>query len=62
VTETPYTVVLSEPHKLTEGDETEIEVAAYDDLGSMIHLELPDGTRRSVGKQLVEEVVEGEGE
>lgn len=53
-----YTVVFSEPHMLTDDGETELEVADYDDLGSMIRLELTNGSARSVGKQLVEDVVE----
>lgn len=58
--EDTYTVVFSEPHMLTDDGETELEVDEYDDLGSMIRLELTDGSARSVGKQLVDDIVEHE--
>ena len=53
-----YTAHFAEPHPLTEGDSTELTVSGYEDLGSMYTFELPDGTTRSVGKQLVEAVAE----
>jgi hypothetical protein len=54
----PYEITLSETHPITDGDETTLRVVGYDDLGSMLMLELPDGGTRSVGKQLVEEITE----
>jgi hypothetical protein len=53
-----FTVHFTEPHLLTDGDETELEVSGYEDVGSMYLLELTDGGRRSVGKQLVDEITE----
>ncbi len=53
-----YTVRFVSPHELTEGDETTLVVDDYEDLGSMYTFELPDGTSRSVGKQLVESVTD----
>jgi hypothetical protein len=53
-----FIVHFSEPPLLTDGDETELEVSGYEDVGSMYLLELPDGGRRSVGKQLVDEITE----
>jgi hypothetical protein len=53
-----FTVHFAQPHVLTDGDETELEVGEYEDVGSMYILELTDGGRRSVGKQLVEEITE----
>lgn len=53
-----YTAHFSDPHPLTEGESTTLEISGYDDLGSMYTLELTDGSRRSVGKQLVEAISE----
>jgi hypothetical protein len=55
-----YRVAFDAPHELTDGDETTMTVADYEDVGSMYILELPDGTTRSVGKQLVTSVAEHE--
>ncbi len=44
-----------EPHDLADGDTT-LTVDDYEDVGSMYILELPAGTTRSVGKQLVASV------
>lgn len=55
---TSYVVTFDEPHALTDGDETELLVDDCQDVGSMYTLELPDGTTRSVGKQLVTDVTE----
>lgn len=54
----PITVTFAEPNHLTDGDETELAVLEYDDFGSMYMLELPNGSTRSIGKQLVDEIVE----
>lgn len=56
-----YEITLGEPHPLTEGDETTLTVDEYDDVGSMLMLELTDGTRQSIGKQLVDDITELEG-
>jgi hypothetical protein len=56
MTDATHTVRFAEPHELTDGDETVLEVAGYEDFGSMYALTLLDGTERSVGKQLIEEV------
>lgn len=58
---TQYTVKFAEPHVLTDGDDQTLTVDEYDDFGSMYSLELPDGTSRSVGKQLVESITEADG-
>lgn len=52
-----FVVRFEEPHHLTDGDATELTVLEYDDFGSMYSLELVDGSTRSVGAQLVEEIV-----
>ena len=52
-----YVVHFAAAHSLTDGDETTLRVADYDDFGSMYNLELPDGSTRSVGKQLVDDIV-----
>ncbi len=51
-----YVVHLSESHAMTDGDETTVTVVDYDDFGSMYNLTFADGSTRSVGKQLVEEI------
>jgi hypothetical protein len=51
-----YVVHLTEPHELTDGDETTVEITDYDDFGSMYSLVFPDGTEQSIGKQLVTEI------
>ncbi len=53
-----YEVQFEDPHMLTDGDETSLTIADYEDVGSMLILELEDGMTRSVGKQLVESVEE----
>lgn len=53
-----YTVRFDTPHELTDGDTTTLVVDDYEDVGSMYIFELPDGTTRSVGKQLVESVAD----
>jgi hypothetical protein len=50
-----YRVTFVEPHDLADGDTT-LTVDDYEDVGSMYILELPAGTTRSVGKQLVASV------
>lgn len=55
---TQYTVEFAEPHALTSGDDRTLTVDGYDDFGSMYSLELPDGSSRSVAKQLVERITE----
>lgn len=55
---TQYTVEFADPHVLTEGEDQTLTISGYDDFGSMYSLELPDGTARSVGKQLVETITE----
>lgn len=57
---TSYRVTFDAPHELTDDGETTVTAADYDDLGSMYMIELPDGTTRSVGKQLVTSVTERE--
>ncbi|MFT4945387.1 MAG: hypothetical protein ACI9K3_001334 [Halovenus sp.] len=56
MSEERFTVTFAEPNHLTDGDETELTVRGYDDLGSMYSLELVNGSTRSIGKQLVEEI------
>jgi hypothetical protein len=56
--DTTYVVTFSEPHDLTDGDETELAVTDYEDFGSMYQLSLTDGSTRSVGKQLVSTITE----
>jgi hypothetical protein len=51
-----HTVTFAEPHDLTDDGERTLVVSDYEDVGSMYILELPDGTTRSVGKQLVESI------
>jgi hypothetical protein len=58
LTMTQYIVEFADPHVLTEGDDRTLLVSGYDDFGSMYSLELPDGTARSVGKQLVDTITE----
>jgi hypothetical protein len=58
MSDSAYTVVFAEPHTLTDGDQTELEISEYDDFGSMIQMELTDGSTRSVGKQLITEIIE----
>lgn len=53
-----YEITFAETHPLTEGDETALTVDGYNDVGSMLMLELADGTTRSVGKQLVDDITE----
>lgn len=53
-----HTVRFGAPHELTADDETTLVVDDYEDVGSMYIFELPDGTTRSVGKQLVESVTD----
>ncbi|ESS10902.1 MAG: hypothetical protein A07HR60_02045 [uncultured archaeon A07HR60] len=53
-----YEVQFEDPHMLTDGEETSLTIADYEDVGSMLILELEDGMTRSVGKQLVESVEE----
>lgn len=52
-----YTVTFAVPHNLTNGDDTELSILGYDDFGSMYEFELTDGSTRSVGKQLVADIV-----
>jgi hypothetical protein len=59
---TQYIVEFAEPHVLTGDDDRTLTVDGYDDFGSMYSLELPDGSSRSVGKQLVERITEADGE
>jgi len=56
VPDATHVVTFAEPHELTEGEETTLRVAVCEDFGSMYSLTLPDGTERSVGKQLVDSV------
>jgi hypothetical protein len=56
MSEERFTVTFAEPNHLTDGDETELTVRGCDDLGSMYSLELVNGSTRSIGKQLVEEI------
>lgn len=56
MSEKRFTVIFTEPHHLTDGDDTAVTVRDYDDRGSMYTLEFVDGSTRSVGKQLVEEI------
>lgn len=56
-----HIVQFADPHVLTDGDETALEVSGYEDVGSMYILELSDGTTQSVGKQLVEDITDAEG-
>jgi len=51
-----FTVVFADPNHLTDGEETTLTVRGYDDRGSMYTLELLDGSERSIGKQLVDEI------
>ena len=44
-----YTVTFAEPHTLTDGDDTTVQVTGYEDVGSMYILELMNGETRSVG-------------
>jgi hypothetical protein len=53
-----YEITLTEAHPLTEGDETTLTIDGYDDVGSMLMLELTDGSTQSIGKQLVDDVAE----
>jgi hypothetical protein len=53
-----YKITFAETHPLTEGEDTTLTVDGYDDVGSMIMLELTDGSTQSVGKQLVDDVTE----
>ncbi len=53
-----YEIEFAKTHPLTEGDETTLTVDGYDDVGSMLMLELTDGTSQSVGKQLVDDITE----
>lgn len=55
-----YELRFAEPHQLTDGDETTLLVAGYEDYGSMYMIELEDGSTQSVGKQLIESVTEVE--
>lgn len=55
-----FTVVFADPNHLTDGAETTLPVRDYDDRGSMYTLELLDGSERSIGKQLVEEITPAE--
>lgn len=55
-----YELRFAEPHQLTDGDETTLRVAGYEDYGSMYMIELEDGSTQSVGKQLIESVTEVE--
>lgn len=57
---TQYIVEFADSHVLTDGDDRTLTVSEYDDFGSMYSLELPDGSSRSVGKQLVEDITEVE--
>lgn len=59
---TEYTVEFAESHPLTDGDNRTLTVSGYDDFGSMYNLELPNGDTRSVGKQLVENITEADGQ
>jgi len=56
VLDATHRVEFTEPHDLTDDEETTLDVAACEDFGSMYSLTLVDGTERSVGKQLVESV------
>ena len=56
MTDPTHRVEFVETHDLTDGDSTTLEVAGCDDFGSMYSLTLLDGTERSVGKQLVDNV------
>ncbi len=53
-----YTVTFAEPHTLTDGDDTTVQVTGYEDVGSMYILELMNGETRSVGKQLVDDIAD----
>jgi hypothetical protein len=56
-----YEITFTESHPVTDGDGTTVTVEDYEDVGSMLILELTDGTSQSVGKQLVDDVTELEG-
>ena len=55
-----YRVHFGEPHRLGEDGGTTLVVNDYDDFGSMYMLELTDGSTQSVGKQLVDEIVDAD--
>lgn len=55
-----YRVHFGEPHRLGEDGGTTLVVSDYDDFGSMYMLELTDGSTQSVGKQLVDEIVDAD--
>ncbi|ERH06125.1 MAG: hypothetical protein J07HN4v3_01735 [Halonotius sp. J07HN4] len=56
-----YQLQFASSHHLTDEDERTLVVNEYDDLGSMYMLVLQDGSRQSVGKQLIESIEETDG-
>ena len=53
-----YQLQFGSPHHLTDEDERTLVVNEYEDVGSMYMLVLQDGSRQSVGKQLIESIEE----
>lgn len=56
-----YQLQFASSHHLTEEDERTLVVNEYRDVGSMYMLVLQDGSRQSVGKQLIESIEETDG-
>lgn len=55
-TEPQYTAVLAEPYEYNGDSTTELPVVDYEFVGSMYLFELADGTSRSLGTGVVEDV------
>ena len=56
-----YQLQFASSHHLTDEDERTLVVKEYSDVGSMYMLVLKDGSRQSVGKQLIESIEETDG-
>jgi hypothetical protein len=56
-----YQLQFASSHHLTDEDERTLVVKEYSDVGSMYMLVLQDGSRQSVGKQLIESIEETDG-
>jgi hypothetical protein len=56
-----YQLQFASSHHLTDEDERTLVVNEYRDVGSMYMLVLQDGSRQSVGKQLIESIEETDG-
>ena len=56
-----YQLQFESSHHLTEEDDHTLVVDDYEDVGSMYMLVLQDGSRQSVGKQLIESIEETSG-